>query len=367
MLRLDTDPALVTRFAASAGGDVGVAGTARGEVRYVAVPVTVPGAPGRGTFVAAVFRDAEAREVGDVVRVLLGVGLAALAVSAAVAWVLAGRLLRPVRLVRRAAAEITDSDLSRRIPLAGAQHGGDDVAELARTFNHMLDRLEAGFAAQRRFVDDAGHELRTPLTVVSGQLELMGDDPAERAETLEVVHSELDRMARIVNDLELLTSSERAGFVRRERVDVDLLLEEVLLKASTLGDRAWAVEARPGGEVDGDPQRLTQALLQLAANAVQHTGPGDPVWIGGRRGSGTVELWVRDSGPGVPADERDRVFERFARGRSSARRSDGAGLGLSIVRAIARAHSGDVSLHTPTGGGAEFRITLPDSHRGVRS
>jgi signal transduction histidine kinase len=337
-LRLDRDPAVVAALARPSG-ELQEVSTEEGTVRFASVAVSLPGGQ-QGVFVTAAFRDREAREVADVVRVLLLVGLVAALAAAALAAVLAGRVLRPVRLVRRAAAQISESDLSRRIDVD--PHGGDDVVEMARTFNGMLDRLEDAFAAQRRFVDDAGHELRTPLTVVRGHLELLPEEPEARQRATALVLDELDRMARIVNDLLLLSKADRPDFVRDEVVDLGRLLDDFEAKAATLADREWQMEARSDRVVRGDGQRLTQALLQLAENAVQHTRDGDDVWFGGAVEDGRVRLWVRDSGPGFLPEERERVFERFARGRDAQRHSPGAGLGLSIVRAVAEGHGGTV-------------------------
>ncbi len=199
----------------------------------------------------------------------------------------------------------------------------------------MLDRLESAFATQRAFVDDAGHELRTPITVIMGQLEVMGDDPQDRARTMAIVQDELARMARIVEDLLLLAKTEQPDFVRPEPVELADFTTEVLMKARTLGDRDWSLDACAEGTVALDAQRLTQALLNLARNAVEHTDAGTAVAIGSRRDPERVLFWVRDDGPGVAAADQERIFDRFTRGRNARRRSDGAGLGLAIVQAVA--------------------------------
>jgi two-component system OmpR family sensor kinase len=241
-------------------------------------------------------------------------------------------------------------------------HGRDDVAALAETFNAMLDRLERAFAAQREFVDDAGHELRTPITIVRGHLELMGDDPAERDETVRIVTDELDRMSRIVEDLLLLAKAERPDFVTPEPVQLAELTADVYVKARTLGERDWQLAEVADNEAELDPQRITQAMVQLAQNAVQHTTPGQTIRIGSRADGPRIELYVADSGPGVQPQDAEVIFERFRRGtaRRGARVS-GAGLGLSIVRAIAEAHGGQVRLHNTEGGGATFVLTLGEA------
>jgi signal transduction histidine kinase len=252
------------------------------------------------------------------------------------------------------AEAISDSDLTRRIPV----DGDDEISRLARTFNEMLDRLEESFLAQRRFIDDAGHELRTPITIVRGHLDLLGDDPEERAETMALVSDELNRMARIVDDLLLLAKAEQPDFIRLEPVELADFTTELLFKARALGQRSWQLDACAEGIVQGDPQRVTQAMLNLARNAVEHTETGAEIGIGSAWVERGVLLWVRDTGAGIDPSDQLRIFDRFARGRSR-RRSDGAGLGLAIVRTIAVAHGGRVELDSSSGEGATFTIMLP--------
>ncbi|HEU5036533.1 MAG TPA: HAMP domain-containing sensor histidine kinase [Nocardioides sp.] len=281
--------------------------------------------------------------------------LALLLVTAMAAWV-SGRLLSPLRALRETADDITESDLSRRLPVTG----NDDITALTRTFNGMLDRLEAAFVGQRRFLDDAGHELKTPLTVLRGHLELLDpDDPAEIAETRELLVDETDRMSRLVGDLILLAKSDRPDFLRLREVDLAALTRDLVTKARGLGDREWSLDAVTEHKVVADEQRLTQAVLQLADNAVKHTRDGDTIALGSSYADGVSRLWVRDTGPGVPPEDRQRIFERF--GRSAVPPGDeGFGLGLSIVGAIARAHGGSVAVEDAEPAGARFVITLPE-------
>ena len=223
----------------------------------------------------------------------------------------------------------------------------------------MLDRLQAAFAAQKDLVSDAGHELRTPITIIRGHLELLGDDPRERRETVELVCDELDRMSRFVGDLLLLAQAEQTDFVQTGDLDLDALTEELMAKASALAPRDWQLESIGVGRLTADRQRLTQAVMQLAQNAVQHTVEGDRIALGSALADGHARLWVSDAGTGVGAADRDRIFDRFARG-SGARRSQGAGLGLAIVRVIAEAHGGRAELErSRPGAGATFTMTIP--------
>jgi signal transduction histidine kinase len=278
----------------------------------------------------------------------------ALIVGSILAWRLATRVLRPMTAVTDSARTISETDLSRRLPV----HGDDELARLAATFNGVLDRLEAAFVAQRAFLDDAGHELRTPITIVTGQLELLEEDPSRRDEALALVMDELDRMTRIVNDLLLLAKAQRSDFLRLDTVDVGALTAEVVAKAATLGERRWEREAVGRGVIVGDRQRLTEALMQLVDNAVKHTGPGAVVAIGSSVAGGDARFWVRDEGSGIAVADQERIFERFSRG-SDGRRREGSGLGLAIVRAIAEAHHGAVAVRSAPGEGAIFTITVP--------
>lgn len=356
--RLDRDPELVARWGNLLDTERGkVGGTPAGDVEYLAVPF-LEGTRTAGVFVVAVFREREEGELRAVTLATGGVGLALLLAGSLLAWRLADRILRPVRLATGTARSISESDLERRIPVEGR----DEAAELARTFNEMLDRLESAFEAQRRFLDDAGHELRTPITIVRGHLELMGDDPAERRETVALVTDELDRMARLVDDLLTLAHAERLDFLDRQPVELGDLTDELAAKAPALGERGWVVDARAEGAMVADRQRLTQAVMQLAENAVRHTSPGDEIGLGTALAGDEARLWVRDTGPGVPAGQEGRVFERFARGPDTPR-GESSGLGLSIVRAIAESHGGRVELDSAQGAGATFTIVVPTAAR----
>ncbi|KAA1420587.1 HAMP domain-containing histidine kinase [Mumia zhuanghuii] len=309
-------------------------------------------------FVVAWNVTAQRAEIRSMLLTYVAVALGSWLVITLVAWLIAGRLLRPVRTLQATAARITDGgELSRRIPVTGS----DDLTALTETLNEMLERLDQAFASQRELLDDAGHELRTPLTVLRGHLELLDvGDPDEVASTRTLLLDEVDRMSLLVDDLLVLAKARRPDFVQPEPVDAVALVTGILDKCRALGPRAWILDAAPpeGAVVHLDPRRTTQAVLQLAENAVRHTADGDTIAVGCAVDDEGTTLWVRDSGPGVSPADREVLFERFRRG--SAPRGEGFGLGLSIVSAIADAHGGTVSLdpHRP-GEGATFRLTLP--------
>jgi signal transduction histidine kinase len=344
----------VARLAGVASSRRGTFALRSGDVRYLAVSV-IGSRRQRGVFVVTHDLRHEADEVDEASQVAAGVSLTVLLLASLIAFVVAGRVLAPLRELTDTARSISETDFTRRIEV----EGHDELAELGRTFNAMLDRLQAAFDAQKDFVSDAGHELRTPITIIRGHLELLGDDPDERRETVELVCDELDRMSRFVDDLLLLAQAEQADFIQPADVDLDALTEELLAQAGALAPRDWQLEANGIGRLQADRQRLTQAVMQLAQNAVQHTQEGDRIALGSALQDGHARLWVSDSGQGVSNADRERIFDRFARG-SGARRSQGAGLGLAIVRAIAEAHGGHVELARRTpGAGATFTITIP--------
>jgi signal transduction histidine kinase len=227
----------------------------------------------------------------------------------------------------------------------------------------MVTRLDEGFRAQRRFLDDVAHELRTPITIARGHLEVLGDDPAERDETIAIVTDELDRMSRYVSDLLLLAKAEQPEFLAVRPVDLGELAMDVLQRVRGLAPRRWVLDnSPPVGIVAtlGDADRIGQALVNLAANAAQHTCDGDEIGIGVAAGGEHARLWVRDTGPGVDRAVAGSLFTRYARSANSrAVRPEGSGIGLSIVDAIARAHGGAVSVASEPGAGATFTMTIP--------
>ena len=314
-----------------------------------------------GALIVVTFAEEERNELLRVMRTYAVVSLLLLILIVGAAWLQAGRLLHPLRALRDGAREITATDLSRRL----AETGNDDITQLTMTFNSMLARLEEGFASQRQFLDDAGHELRTPLTVLRGHLELV--DPADQAEvgeTRELLLDEIDRMARLVGELIVLAKSARPDFVHRAPASLTELVTTVHRKAIGLAPRDWNLGVLPPDDVEApvDEQRITQALLQLCDNAVKHTEPGDAISLQCTVAADTAEFVVEDTGRGVPAADRERIFERFGRSRLT-HGDEGFGLGLSIVRAIAEAHGGSVHVEDAPTGGARFVLRVPMARR----
>lgn len=354
------DPAFRARIAplAETGGSTILTLPGHGELLVASQPVRTRSARDTGALLVVARLDETRAGLVDTMRTYATVSALALLLVTVAAFLLTGRLLAPLRRLRRTAEEISETDLSRRIPLTG----NDDITALTGTVNTMLDRIETAFTEQRRFLDDAGHELKTPLTVLRGHLEVLdAGTPEDVAETRDLLLDEVDRMARLVGDLILLAKSDRPDFVRVAPVELRDLTEDLLAKCSGLGERGWTLDAAASGRVEVDAQRLTQAVLQLADNAVQHTRPGDGVAVGTAYDGSRLRLWVRDTGPGLAPEDRTRVFARFA--RADDRDHDGFGLGLSIVDAIAEAHGGRTSWEDPavTGHprGSRFVVDVP--------
>ncbi len=295
----------------------------------------------------------EVHEAVDTVLdlVLIGIPLLVL-VTGAVTFLAAGHALRPVEAIRARVA--TTRDPSVRVPVPAAR---DEVGRLAETMNEMLARLQAGQDVQRRFVADASHELRSPLATIATGLELLsrGADRADR-DTVAALRGETARLGRLVDALLLLARADESGLRPRfEDVDLDEVAEaERLRPAGRIVPRIEATHVR----VVGDRGQLAQVVRNLVDNACRHAR--SQVVVSVRRERGVAALDVADDGPGVPPDQRARVFERFVRLDDARGRADGgAGLGLAIVAEVVAAHGGTVDVVAAPLGGALFRVRLP--------
>ncbi|WP_373542460.1 ATP-binding protein [Chamaesiphon sp.] len=325
-----------------------------GDILYFVEPVKVNNQT-LGVFVLAHTTAGERNEVVEAVIVVAEVFGGLLVLALVLVWFASGQVLAPLRSLVGTAKLVSESDLSQRLPVQGQ----GEMAELATTFNEMMERLESAFVTQRNFINDAGHELRTPITIIRGHLELMGDEPQEREETVTIAIDELDRMARMVDDLMLLAKSERPDFLQYTVVDVRIFTEELFAKVRGLGERNWALAKVAEGEVRIDRDRITQAIVNLANNAVQHTQVGDKIALGSVVRQELLYLWIQDTGEGIAETDRAQIFERFARAAKSRRRSEGSGLGLAIVKAIVDAHRGRIALHSQLQFGSTFTLKIP--------
>jgi len=304
---------------------------------------------------------AQQRTLGEA-RTALTVGVP-LMLAAAVAggYALARRGLRPVTTMTRQAAHISAGTLHERLPVHDAR---DEVGRLAAVFNDLLGRLEAAFDQQRRFVADASHELRTPVAIIAGEAELAlgreGRDAGELRAALAAIGQEAARLQQIVADLFLLA---RADAGERPRAVEELYLADLVAEVThavrTLAARKQITLAeRVDGELPfrGDEALLRRLLLNLLDNAIKYTPEGGEVTVTAERRGAEYVVEVSDTGPGIPPEQRERVFERFFRG---ARGGGGAGLGLAIARWVAEAHGGGVALARSGPGGSTFAVTLP--------
>jgi two-component system, OmpR family, sensor kinase len=280
--------------------------------------------------------------------------LVVLVIASVAAWLIAGRVLEPVRQLTDTARSISSSDLTGRIEVRGT----GEAAQMARSFNAMLDRLEAVFQGEREFVSEASHELREPMTIVRGYIELWNKNPAEHDRTARLALDELDRMGRIVDDLRLLAEAAQPGFLRLEWIDLADLTRELNDKSRALATRDWLVESVGDGRFLGDRHRLTEAAMNLVHNAIQHTSEDDTIAIATVADPDAIRITVRDTGAGIPVADQAVIFDRFVRGSDAHLRYGGSGLGLAIVKAVADAHGGRVELESRLGEGSTFTIVI---------
>lgn len=291
-------------------------------------------------------------------RTFLVVGSLTLVLAVAAGILLAGLIAAPLRRITAVAAAVTAGDMSKR---AGTPSARGEVGVLAAAFDHMLERLERAFRRQRDFVSDASHELRTPLAVLRAQVELLDRevDEARRHEGTRTLLRRLDELDRLVGDMLTLASAEAGQLVEPRTVELTGFFEDLRRDLPLFGERDFQLEA-VAGTLEADPDRLTQVLRNLVRNAVTHTEPGDQVRVAARRDDGRLQIAVSDTGPGIPPDQLERIFERFHRvDRARSRDTGGSGLGLAIARAIVEAHGGSIRAESSPGAGATFRLELP--------
>lgn len=307
------------------------------------------------------------RTLGRYSMIMLG-GL--FVASLGIGWVLSGRALKPVAKIARAAEEIQARDLSRRIRLSGPR---DELRELSDTIDSMLDRLDEAFRAQRRLIDDASHELRSPLAIIRANLDTVLSEPdadaEDRRRAVQVVDRATTRMTRLVEDL-LATARRSAPALEDADVDLGLAAGEAAEEFDAVAAaRGLAIERRlPDGlSVIGDHDALRRAVANLLSNAVRLAPAGSAITVAAGRSGGWQWVAVRDAGPGIAADDQDRVFDRFWRGSEGRRSRDRrTGLGLAIVRSIVEAHNGHVRLFSTPDVGSTFVLWLPVSASGDR-
>jgi signal transduction histidine kinase len=302
----------------------------------------------------------------EALRQLWSRSLIALAIITVVtfglAWLLAGRMLRPLHTISSTAQKLSVSTLHERIALPGPK---DELKDLADTFDAMLGRLDRAFTAQRDFVANASHELRTPLTIVRTEIDVALNDPDITADELrdmgEAVREAVDRSERLIEGLLMLARTE--SHLQLTAVDLAAIARsqaDVMVPQATDLDLRWELHLSPA-PLSGDRVLLERLVGNLVENAVRHNRPGGWIVLATTSlGQGYVELRVTNSGPVVAPDILERLFDRFYRpDLSRSRKTGGFGLGLSIVKSVADAHGGTVRLAAPPAGGLEVTVTLP--------
>jgi two-component system, OmpR family, sensor histidine kinase BaeS len=292
-------------------------------------------------------------------RTVLWGGALALVVAAALGIVVSGRLLGPLQRLTAAARSVERGDRSVRV---GAAAAPAELGHLARAFDGMADALEREDELRRAFAADVAHELRTPLAIARAELEALCDGVVPpTAERLRSLHDEMLRLGRIVEDVQTLADAEAAAFrLDRDEVDLARVAHDAL---AGLREHAAADGVRLSAQLEpaivvGDAARLEQVARNLVANALKFTPAGGKVDVSVHALNGHARLVVADTGPGVPDDERNRLFTRYWRG-AGARGTSGSGVGLAVVSELVRAHGGEVGVDDSPGGGARFTVELP--------
>jgi heavy metal sensor kinase len=290
----------------------------------------------------------------------------ALGLAAIGGWFLARKSLSPVVAMADQARRIGVKNLSERLPVANPR---DELGHLAETFNELLGRLETSLLQQRRFMADASHELRTPVTVTrtaaTVALQQEHRDEADYRDTLRIVEQQAARLSRVVNDMFTLARADTGSYpIRNTPMYLDEVIDEVVRAARVVAaTKEVSVEATvvPSASFSGDEELIRRMIVNLVDNAVRHTPSGSNVRVELDETDVGYAIAVKDQGPGIPAEIREQIFERFFRGDVSRRWSaqDGAGLGLALARWIGRAHGGDVVLARSSPSGSTFVISLP--------
>jgi len=341
----------------------------RGAFRVYARPLSAAGR----TFILIVLQSLHPQHelLGDIRNSFLGIIPVALLFAALGGYFLARKSLAPVALMASKARTIGAANLHDRL---GVSNPRDELGQLAISFNELLDRLEASFERQRRFIADASHELRTPVAILRGESEVTlsrpDRSPAEYREALSILRDESQRLAHIVEDLFTLTRADAGQYPITPRdFYLDELASDVLRHARSLA-LAKEITLSPSIEPEllfhGDESLIRRLLLNLLDNAIKYTPQGGKVTLVCKKQSAQYVINVTDSGPGIPSDLQPRIFERFFRADKARSRSEtdggGAGLGLSIARWIAEAHHGQLELARSDASGTTFTVTLPAPH-----
>lgn len=339
---------------------LGTVTTPTATARYIAIPVQVDGSAEVGIYVHVINLTAELAPLDASIWIYAITVAACLIVMGVVTWFILARLVPP------APSASPDSGGSHEVPPPPfvSDPSPAPPAPFATkppappNVNDMMDQVEGSLNAQRQLLDDVRHELKTPITIVRGYLEMMNvSDPFDVQAAREIGISELDRMTRLVEDIDTLATVEGDEYTMGS-IDIAQLTERVGDLITVIPGHTWHVTRVADGIIRGNSDRVLQAWLALCDNAAKYTPTGSAIEIGSARTLDSMMLWVRDHGPGIPPAARHRIFRRFDRGAGK-REVGGSGLGLAIVDVIARAHGGSCSVSETPGGGATFTIQVP--------
>jgi signal transduction histidine kinase len=277
-------------------------------------------------------------------------------VAAILGWIAAGRALRPVHRITAAARAASERNLSARVALRGPR---DELHELAETFDEMLDRLQAAFEGQQRFIANASHELRTPLAVMGATVDVVLDNPDSTPDDLRGMATDIraavDHAEHLIGALLILARNER-GITVHDEVDLATVAEDVLDTVG-LGDRRVHVTLEPA-VISGDPVLLERLVANLVDNAVRYNDAAGDIWISTRTVAGRSHLTVANTGPLISPLDADRIFQPFQRLNDRASH-EGFGLGLTIVASIAAVHGGTAAACPRDDGGLSITVTIP--------
>jgi two-component system OmpR family sensor kinase len=330
-----------------------------GQVRMLSRPLITGGRQVGKVMVGEPLDAVHAAQSG-VSRTFLLAGSLTLIAALLAGVVVAAQMSKPLRRMARVAGAVDAGELSTRMTPSGSA----EVRQLAESFNHMLDRLEEAFVRQRAFVSDASHELRTPLTAIRGQIEVLARARHASADeigaTAEVVAREVERMGRLVDDMLLLARTDEGIAPATKPLEVGTFLPGTLAGLFRGVDRKLDLAEVPSGTLIADSDGITQVIRNLVRNAIEHTSEGGSIRISATGTGRWLRLSVEDDGPGIPPEQRERIFARFYRADSSRNpRTGGSGLGLAIAKAIVEAHGGRIWVDDAAGGGARVTFELP--------
>jgi len=305
----------------------------------------------------------QAHFLKTLIKSLLAANILGLLIAIVSGIYISRRILRPIRDITDTAKEIEVADLGKRIRESGTN---DELQELARTFNHMLNRIQTGFEQQRRFVADASHELRTPITVISGYADMLDrwgkQDPAALEEGIGAIKSEAANMNGLIEKLLFLAKADQGRqIVNKTAVAMEPLIAEIVQETRLIApDHHIELGVNDSATIQADAASIKEMLRIFIENSIKYTPAGGKISIESRRDNGQLMITVQDSGIGIPEEDLTKIFDRFYRvDQSRTKATGGTGLGLSIARWIAEQHESTINLMSKPGDGTTVMINIP--------